>query len=97
MAKAKILAMAKETREYTDKGGKLHKMRHFVIGNENEKYDGFYPSAHMVKLPSGREFPSATTELDLSVFGGYDPKIGDIINIEYGPHDRIVSITKAAN
>ncbi len=95
--RSKVLAMAKEVREYTDKSGKLHKVRRFVIGNENEKYDGFVPSAETVKLPDGREFPSATKEIDMALFGSYEPKVGDIVNVEYGRHDRIVSITKAAN
>lgn len=95
MAKAKILAIGKEIKERTV-GNRIVKERELVLGWPSDKYEGYKPNVRS-GIKDGRAWGMVNTSVELDAFGGYVPKVDDIVEVSYNQYARIVSIVKAAN
>ncbi len=95
MAKAKILAVGKEIKERTV-GNRIVKEREIVLGWPSDKYEGYKPTVRS-GIKDGRAWGMVNSSIETDAFGGYAPKVDDIVEVSYNQYGRIVSITKAAN
>ena len=95
MEKAKVLAVAKETRVVTQKDGTNMQVLEVYLGTERDGVEGYVPSARTVtKKATGEVFAFCGVSVPLSGLGTYRPKVGDLVNVEYGRYDRIIGLSK---
>ena len=95
MEKAKVLAVAKETRKGKRKDGTAYPVLDVYLGTERDGVDGYVPSARgVLKKETGEVFAFCSTSIALETLGTYRPKVGDMVNVEYNRFGSIVGLSK---
>lgn len=94
MEKAKILAIGNKVNERTV-GDRVFKEREVFLGWQRDGFDGWAPSVRSGISKAGKPYGMASTSVEVSAFGTYVPKAGDIVEVSYNQYGRIVSIVKA--
>lgn len=94
MEKAKVLAVAKATRQAKKKDGTQYPVLDIYLGTQRDGVDGYVPSARGV-VKDGEVFAFCSNSIPLETLGNYRPKVGDLVNLEYNRWGSIVGISKA--
>ena len=93
MEKAKVLAVAKETRQAKRKDGSQYPVLDVYLGTERDGVEGYVPSARGF-VKDGKVLAFCSTSISLETLGNYRPKVGDMVNLEYNRWGSIVGISK---
>ena len=101
MEKMKVLAVAKDVRDFNRKNGEKVSVRRVIFARngdniEGQKWNGYVPSMFTRRF-NGESYKVNYVEIEVQCFkNGYVPAPGDFVTIECDFNGNIVSVTKVA-